>query len=358
MSLLDISIQSRVIIGISAMVLLFSSFLIAFITNQRKKLQYHKNLQAIHEEQQQVLMQTNLQLEDRVKQRTVELSQQKENLQTALTDLKASQLQLVQKEKMASLGEVASGIAHEIQNPLNFVNNFAEVSTELLEEMHELVQKESLSGSDKEEIKDLLDDVTQNLRKINMHGKRADNIVKNMLQHARNSGSEKVLTDINFLAEEYLKLSYHGFRSKEKNLPGAILSVHVAVQSNLDSTIDTINIVSQDIGQVLMNIYNNAFYSVYEKSRKGLPDYAPKVTVTTAKEGNTVKVTVRDNGVGIAEKYIGKILQPFFTTKPTGVGTGLGLSLSYEIVKAHRGELKVKSVEGEYAEFEMELPVD
>lgn len=358
MNLLDISIQSRVIIGISAMVFLFSSFLIAFITNQRKKLQYHKNLQAIHEEQQQALMQTNLQLEDRVLQRTIELSQQKENLQSALSELKASQLQLIQKEKMASLGEVASGIAHEIQNPLNFVNNFAEVSTELLDELHELIQKESGSDNDKEEIKDLLEDVTQNLRKINMHGKRADNIVKNMLQHARNSTSEKVLTDINFLAEEYLKLSYHGFRSKEKNLPGAHPSAHVVVQANLDSTIENINIVSQDIGQVLMNIYNNAFYSVYEKSRKGIPDYSPKVTVTTTKEGGTIKVAVRDNGVGIADKYIGKILQPFFTTKPTGVGTGLGLSLSYEIVKAHRGELKVKSVEGEYAEFEMELPVD
>ena len=340
------------------MVFLFSSFLIAFITNQRKKLQYHKNLQAIHEEQQQALMQTNLQLEDRVLQRTIELSQQKENLQSALSELKASQLQLIQKEKMASLGEVASGIAHEIQNPLNFVNNFAEVSTELLDELHELIQKESGSDNDKEEIKDLLEDVTQNLRKINMHGKRADNIVKNMLQHARNSTSEKVLTDINFLAEEYLKLSYHGFRSKEKNLPGAHPSAHVVVQANLDSTIENINIVSQDIGQVLMNIYNNAFYSVYEKSRKGIPDYSPKVTVTTTKQGGTIKVTVRDNGVGIADKYIGKILQPFFTTKPTGVGTGLGLSLSYEIVKAHRGELKVKSVEGEYAEFEMELPVD
>ena len=351
MNLLDISIQSRVIIGISAMVLLFSSFLIAFINNQRKKLQYHKNLQAIQEEQQRALKQQNLQLEDRVKERTVELLEQKESLQHALTDLKASQLQLVQKEKMASLGEVASGIAHEIQNPLNFVNNFAELNAELLVEVKGLLAKENAVGNSKEEIDLLLEDVIQNLHKINQHGKRADNIVKNMLQHARSSSSEGVLTDVNFLAEEYMKLSYHGFRAKDN-------SFHVTIHSQFDPTIDNINIVPQDIGRVLMNIYNNAFYSVSDKGKKQLSGYTPIVTVTTRREAGKVKIAIRDNGLGISEKYIGKIYQPFFTTKPTGVGTGLGLSLSYEIIKAHEGELMVESIEGEFAEFTIELPVN
>jgi len=351
MNLLDISIQSRVIIGISAMVLLFSSFLIAFITNQRKKLQYHKNLQAIQEEQQRALKQQNLQLEDRVKERTVELLEQKESLQKALSDLKASQLQLVQKEKMASLGEVASGIAHEIQNPLNFVNNFAEINAELLVEVKGLLAKENAVGNSKEEIDLLLEDVIQNLHKINQHGKRADNIVKNMLQHARSSSSEGVLTDVNFLAEEYMKLSYHGFRAKDN-------SFHVTIHSQFDPTIENINIVPQDIGRVLMNIYNNAFYSLSEKGKKQLAGYTPMVTVTTRREAGKVKIAIRDNGLGISEKYIGKIYQPFFTTKPTGVGTGLGLSLSYEIIKAHEGELMVESIEGEFAEFTIELPVN
>ncbi len=351
MNLLDISIQSRVIIGISAMVLLFSSFLIAFINNQRKKLQYHKNLQAIQEEQQRALKLQNLKLEDRVKERTVEILEQKESLQKALTDLKASQLQLVQKEKMASLGEVASGIAHEIQNPLNFVNNFAEINAELLVEVKGLLAKENAVGNSKEEIDLLLEDVIQNLHKINQHGKRADNIVKNMLQHARSSSSEGVLTDVNFLAEEYMKLSYHGFRAKDN-------SFHVTIHSQVDPTIENINIVPQDIGRVLMNIYNNAFYSVSEKGKKQLSGYTPIVTVTTRREAGKVKIAIRDNGLGISEKYIGKIYQPFFTTKPTGVGTGLGLSLSYEIIKAHEGELMVESVEGEFAEFTIELPVN
>ena len=347
MNLLDISLQSRVIIGISAMVFLFSSFLIAFISNQRKKLQYHKNLQAIHAQQQQALMEQNLQLEDRVKERTTELSEQKENLQVALTNLKASQSQLVQKEKMASLGEVASGIAHEIQNPLNFVNNFAELNSELLSEMKELLSTENLSEN-KEEIKLIADDVIQNMHKINQHGKRADNIVKNLLQHTSSSNSGAILTDVNMLAEEYLKLSYHGFRSKDK-------AVHVTINSTFDPDIEQINLVPQDIGRVFLNIYNNAFYSVIEKAKKKIPDYVPTVTVHTKKDGNKVKVIVHDNGMGIAPKYVPKVFQPFFTTKPTGEGTGLGLSLSYEIVKAHQGEIKAESVEGEYAQFTVEL---
>lgn len=347
MILLDISLQSRVIIGISAMVVLFSSFLIAFISNQRKKLQYHKNLQAIHEQQQQALREQNLQLEDRVKERTLELSEQKENLQVALTDLKASQLQLVQKEKMASLGEVASGIAHEIQNPLNFVNNFAELNTELLSEIKELISTENLPAN-KEEIKLIAEDVIENMKKINLHGKRAENIVKNLLQHTSSSSSGAILTDVNVLAEEYLKLSYHGFRSKDK-------SVLVTIHSTFDPGIEQINVVPQDIGRVFLNLYNNAFYSVIEKAKKKPADYVPTVTVQTKKNGDKIIIVVNDNGVGISSRYLQKVFQPFFTTKPTGEGTGLGLSLSYEIIKAHRGELKVDSVEGEYAEFTVVL---
>ncbi len=348
MHLLDISLQSRVIIGISAMVFLFGIFLIAFISNQRKKLQYHKNLQVIHQQQQQQLMEQNLKLEDRVKERTVELSEQKENLQIALTNLKTSQLQLVQKEKMASLGEVASGIAHEIQNPLNFVNNFSEITEELLLEMKELINTENDKGNRIEEIDLLVADIIQNLKKINHHGKRADNIVKNMLQHGRSSGNLVALTDINYLAGEHINLAYQAFKAKDKLF-------NAAINTSMDTTIEKINIIPEDIGRVLMNIFDNAFYSIREKAKKNEPGYEPSITLTTKNEGDKVKIIIRDNGLGIAKKYLDKIYQPFFTSKPTGVGTGLGLSLSYDIIKAHQGELKVDAIEGEFAEFTIEL---
>jgi two-component system, NtrC family, sensor kinase len=351
MHLLDISLQYRVIIGISAMVLLFGSFLIVFITNQRKKLQYHKNLQAIHQQQQQQLIEQNLKLEDRVKERTTALLEQKENLQVALTNLKASQQQLVQKEKMASLGEVASGIAHEIQNPLNFVNNFSEITEELVLEMKALLAAENGTAKTTEEIDLLVEDIVQNLKKINHHGRRADNIVKNMLQHGRSSGNEIVLTDVNYLANEYINLAYHAFKVKDKTF-------HAVINTALDPTLEKINIIAEDIGRVLMNIYDNAFYAVSEKSKKNEPGYGPTITLTTKNEGNKIKIIIRDNGVGIAKKYADKIYQPFFTSKPTGTGTGLGLSLSYDIIKAHQGEIKVESVEGEFAEFTIELLYD
>ena len=351
MHLLDISLQSRVIIGISAMVLLFGSFIIVFIANQRKKLQYHKNLQAIHQQQQQQLIEQNLKLEDRVKERTTALQEQKENLQVALTNLKASQLQLVQKEKMASLGEVASGIAHEIQNPLNFVNNFSEITEELVLEMKELLAAENGTAKTTEEIDLLVEDIVLNLKKINHHGRRADNIVKNMLQHGRSSGNEIVLTDVNYLANEYINLAYHAFKVKDKTF-------HAVINTVLDPTLEKINIIAEDIGRVLMNIYDNAFYAVSEKSKKNEPGYEPTVTLTTKSEGNKIKIIIRDNGIGIAKKYADKIYQPFFTTKPTGTGTGLGLSLSYDIIKAHQGEIKVDAVEGEFAEFTIELLYD
>ena len=348
MVLLEISIQSRVIIGISAMVLLFSSFLITFISNQRKKLQYHKNLQAIHEEQQQALIEQNILLEQRVSERTAQLMEQKEALQSTLTELKASQLQLVQKEKMASLGELTAGIAHEIQNPLNFVNNFAEINAELLTEMKERLLEEPLPEALKKDIDPLVNDLTENLHKILQHGKRADNIVKNMLQHSRKQSGEMQLTDFNALADEYLKLSYHGYRAKHKLF-------NCTINTSFDESIDKINIIPEDIGRILINLFSNAFYATNEKKKIKDSGYEPTVSLTTKKNGNKVELTIRDNGIGISQKFIDKIYQPFFTTKPTGEGTGLGLSMSYDIIKAHQGELKVESAEGEFAEFTITL---
>ncbi len=348
MSLLDISLQSRVIIGISAMVILFTSFLIAFISNQRKKMQYQKSLQAIHAEQKEALMEQNLQLEDRVKQRTLELSEQKESLQVALTNLKSSQMQLIQKEKMASLGELASGIAHEIQNPLNFVNNFAEVNSELLEEIKNIFIADNFSASNKKEISGLIEDAITNIKKINHHGKKADNIVKNLLLHARGNSNETTLTNLNLITEEYLKVSYHGFKAKDNTF-------QVKLITSFDPSVKQINIVPQDIGRVLMNIYNNALYAVNKKTQTVKTEYVPTITVTTKKENGKVNIAIRDNGMGISNKYLDKIFQPFFTTKPTGEGTGLGLSLSYEIIKSHGGDLKVDTKDGEYTEFTIEL---
>jgi len=346
MNLLDIGIQYRVIFGISAMVLLFSSFLIAFITYQRKQLQYHKDLQLMHEEQKKSLVEQNIKLEERVKERTLELSRQKENLQLALTELKSSQLQLVQSEKMASLGELTAGIAHEIQNPLNFVNNFSEVNKELLAEMNSEIQVGNYDG-----VMEIANFLKDNEEKISYHGKRADSIVKGMLQHSQSSTGKKEPTDINELAEEYLRLAYHGIRAKDK-------LVNVSIHTDFDNRIETIQAVPQDLGRVLLNLYNNAFYAVNDKSRLHQVGFEPAVTVNTKKIDGKIEIRVKDNGNGIPRKLIDKIFQPFFTTKPTGQGTGLGLSLSYDIIKAHGGELKVESVEGEGAEFIIQIPTD
>ena len=217
--------------------------------------------------------------------------------------------------------------------------------------MKELIAKGNLPEIEKEEIKSLSDDVIQNMARINQHGRRADSIVKNLQQHARTNSSDAELTDVNFLADEYLKLSYHGVRAREPLF-------NANIKTSFDSTIERINIVPQDIGRVLMNIYNNAFYSVNEKHKKNISNYEPTVTIVTKKEDDKVKIIIRDNGVGISQKYMGKIFQPFFTTKPTGVGTGLGLSLSYDIIKANQGEITVDSIEGEFAEFTIELLID
>lgn len=349
MTLLDISIQSRVIIGISAMVVLFVSFLVAFVSNQRKKITYHKNLEALHKEQQQALRDQNSLLETRVKERTQELSAQKEALQIALADLESSQLQLVQKEKMASLGEMASGIAHEIQNPLNFVNNFTEVNVELLQELIEISNHKDIPPTLREELLSLLNNTQKNAEKILQHGKRADNIIKNLLQHARSKSNEAVMYDLNALVEENLNLAYRHICNKDKQFTAKI-------NTGLDHSIDKITIVAQDISRLLSNLYENAFYSMHQKA-KSVKDYVPQLDVTTSRSANHIQISIRDNGLGISEKIIQKIYQPFFTTKPTGEGTGLGLSLSYDIVKAHRGDMRVASREGEFAEFLVELPI-
>jgi signal transduction histidine kinase len=252
---------------------------------------------------------------------------------------------------MASLGELTAGIAHEIQNPLNFVNNFSEVNAELVEEL-----KSELAIGNQQSAIEIAEDIRDNSEKINHHGKRADAIVKGMLQHSRTSSGQKELTDINALADEYLRLAYHGLRAKDK-------SFNAKFETDFDPSIGKINIVPQEIGRVILNLINNAFYAVTEKKKQQADNYEPKVTVITRAVtppltggGLGVLISVRDNGNGIPQKVLAKIFQPFFTTKPTGEGTGLGLSLSYDIIKTHGGELKVETKEGEGAEFIIHLP--
>ncbi|MDE3184265.1 MAG: tetratricopeptide repeat protein [Bacteroidota bacterium] len=272
-------------------------------------------------------------------------------LEKTLANLKSTQNQLIQSEKMASLGELTAGIAHEIQNPLNFVNNFSEVNKEMIAEMKEEIDKGNYN-----EVKIIADDIEANEEKINHHGKRADAIVKGMLQHSLSSTGVKEPTDINALCDEYLRLSYHGLRAKDKEF-------NAEIKTDFDGTIGKINIVPQDIGRVILNLINNAFYAVDEKKKSGAKDYEPTVSVSTKHSlllgrgvGGEVTITVKDNGNGIPQKIVEKIFQPFFTTKPTGQGTGLGLSLSYDIVKAHGGEIKVETKDNEGTEFIIQLP--
>jgi len=311
----------------------------------------------------QYMRKVRRQLEDK----NLLIEMEKQRAEQTLDDLKNTQAQLIQSEKMASLGELTAGIAHEIQNPLNFVNNFSEVNSELIQEMKEEIDKGNM-----EEVIALANDIADNEQKINHHGKRADAIVKGMLQHSRSSSGVKEPTDINKLADEYLRLAYHGLRAKDK-------SFNATMKTDFDESIGNINIIPQDIGRVILNLITNAFYAVNEKKQQfgkdlsgfqtltGLNSYEPTVSVSTIKRNarpddpvgrGTVEVKVADNGGGIPQKALDKIFQPFFTTKPTGEGTGLGLSMSYEIVtKGHGGELKVASREGEGAEFTIILPL-
>jgi signal transduction histidine kinase len=281
---------------------------------------------------------------EREKARVKELAQAKE-IEKAYHELKTTQTQLIQSEKMASLGELTAGIAHEIQNPLNFVNNFSEVNTELINELEQEAEKGNI-----EEIKTIAKDIKSNEEKISQHGKRADSIVKGMLQHSRTSSGLKELTDINTLFDEYLRLAYHGLRAKDK-------SFNTKLETSFDNSIGNINIVPQEMGRVLLNLINNAFYAVDEKQKSAASSYEPTVAVSTAKENGKVQMRIADNGNGIPQKILDKIFQPFFTTKPTGQGTGLGLSLAYDIVRAHGGEIKVETREGGGSEFIVELPI-
>ena len=290
---------------------------------------------------------------ERERTREKELAQAKE-IEKAYTELKSTQAQLIQSEKMASLGELTAGIAHEIQNPLNFVNNFSELNKELIAEIREEIDKKNY-----DEVEQIAKDLEENEGKIIHHGKRADAIVKGMLQHSRASSGTKEPTDINALCDEYLRLAYHGLRAKDK-------SFNARFETNFDSTLEKINVIPQDIGRVILNLINNAFYAVNEKNKTKLEGYEPTVSISTKKLNarpddplgrGKVEITVRDNGSGIPQQVLDKIFQPFFTTKPTGQGTGLGLSLSYDIIKAHGGELTVDTQKGEGAEFIITLPI-
>ena len=272
-----------------------------------------------------------------------EIDFQKTKVEQTLEELKSAQSQLIQREKMASLGELTAGIAHEIQNPLNFVNNFSEVSNELINEMDLELENGNIG-----EARSMAGVIRQNLEKINHHGKRADIIVKGMLQHSRTNTGQKELTDLNALSDEYLRLSYHGACSKDNSL-------NVALSTEFDNSIGKVNVVPQEMGRALLNIYNNAFYAVSEKIKRHAKEYRPAVSVSTKKLGNIIEICIRDNGDGIPERIIEKIFQPFFTTKSPGQGTGLGLSLSYDIVKAHGGEINVTTKEGYFTEFKVKL---
>jgi len=353
--------------GLSAIIYLENNLTTGAFTNERLDLvQLLSGQIAISLENAQLYDDLENRVEERTRQlqeKNIEVENQKKKVENTLAELQAAQAQLIQSEKMASLGELTAGIAHEIQNPLNFVNNFSEVSKELLDEM-----KTELDKGNTDDAKEIANDVIQNLEKINQHGKRADAIVKGMLQHSRSSSGAKEPTDINALADEFLRLAYHGLRAKDK-------SFNATLNTDFDQTIGKIEIVPQDIGRVILNLITNAFYAVDEKKKQleqktpgdsnltGIKSYEPTVTVSTAAiippptggGPKGVKISVKDNGPGIPHKVLDKIFQPFFTTKPTGQGTGLGLSLAYDIVKAHGGELKVETREGEGTVFIIQL---
>jgi len=298
------------------------------------------------EEELKMVAMKNTELEKLVSERTSEITKQKEELEETIKELKTTQAQLIQSEKMASLGELTAGIAHEIQNPLNFVNNFSDVSAELIDEM-----EEELGKGDIEEAKAIASDIKQNLEKIRHHGQRADGIVKGMLQHSRASSNVKEPTDINKLADEYFRLAYHGLRAKDKSFNAELVT---RFAENLPMT----EMVPQDVGRVLLNLFNNAFYAVQKRQEEVGGGFKPTVEVDTLLKGKYIEVVVKDNGTGMPDDIKEKIMQPFFTTKPTGQGTGLGLSLSYDIiVKAHNGKIDVKSKEGEGSEFRISIPV-
>ncbi|WP_435354526.1 ATP-binding protein [Emticicia sp. SJ17W-69] len=325
------------------------TWLIGFSIYSQRQGKRERQQRLKDEEEKKKLEAKKQELEYQVAERTAELTRQKEELEQTVIELKTTQNQLVHAEKMASLGELTAGIAHEIQNPLNFVNNFSEVSVELCQEITEELEKENF---DKTYIIEILSDLSQNQEKITHHGQRAASIVKGMLQHSRTSTGQKELTDINVLADEYIRLSYHGLRAKDK-------SFMADFKTNLDPNLPKIKIIPQDFGRVLLNVINNAFYAVQQKAKLKLDGYKPLVSIDTYLEDGEVVVKIKDNGTGMPESVKSKIFQPFFTTKPTGQGTGLGLSLAYDIItKGHGGTMEVDSVEGEWTVFIIKLPID
>ncbi|MBT8298644.1 MAG: two-component sensor histidine kinase [Maribacter sp.] len=322
---------------------------------QNKALKKERQKTLAEEERNKFISAQKEKLELIVEERTAEITKQKDELMHAFTELKNTQTQLIHAEKMASLGELTAGIAHEIQNPLNFVNNFSEVNTELLEELDKEIAEGNL-----DEIKALAKDIKENEEKITHHGKRADAIVKGMLQHSRSSSGVKEPTDINKLCDEYLRLAYHGLRAKDK-------SFNATMKTDLDKSIGTINIIPQDIGRVVLNLLANAFYDVSSRANSSKEtlsklavskdQYKPTVSLSTKKTKNGITISVKDNGNGIPDEVKEKIFQPFFTTKPTGQGTGLGLSMSYDIVtKGHGGNLDLESQAGKGTTFTISLP--
>jgi two-component system NtrC family sensor kinase len=316
------SIAISLFAGIIVISLLFS-FILYFLFSYRQK---QKDYQLLQTQKEQI-------------------NNQNVVLEKTLEKLKDTQSQLIHRERMASLGELTAGIAHEIQNPLNFVNNFSEVNKELLLEM-----KNELEKGNTNDAKSIANDIIDNQEKINHHGKRADAIVKGMLQHSRSSKGIVEPTDINALCDEYLRLAYHGMRAKDK-------SFNADIKTDFEEKIEKINIVPQEIGRVLLNLYNNAFYAVTDKRKTATDSYQPAISIKTKKLPASVEIKIRDNGTGIPHQKIDKIFQPFFTTKPTGQGTGLGLSLSYDLVKGHGGAIDVKTEEGLYTEFTVNLPL-
>ncbi len=333
------------LLGLLWLIIIFSSLLFRRYSKLLKDLAdeaYAKERIAKEKEIEKniLIAEKNAELEDKVISRTKELEQ-------SMLTMKATQKQLIESEKMASLGELTAGIAHEIQNPLNFVNNFSEVNKELLEELKAERLKPNAERQEALE-NELINDVISNEEKINHHGKRADAIVKGMLQHSRSSSGIKEPTDINALADEYLRLAYHGLRAKDKSFNATLIT-------DFDDSIGMIDMIPQEMGRVILNLITNAFYVVDEKKKQIVGEYEPTVSVSTKKVNGKIEISVKDNGNGIPPRVLDKIFQPFFTTKPTGQGTGLGLSLSYDIVKAHGGELKVETIEGEGSEFTIQL---
>lgn len=315
---------------------------------QQKQLAAERQ-QRIEEEKQNQLMQARkAELEILVAERTEEITRQKEELVTALDHLKTTQVQLVQSEKMASLGELTAGIAHEIQNPLNFVNNFAEVNTELIEELKEEQEK---VAPDHELVEEILRDLADNMEKMVYHGKRADSIVKGMLMHSRTGNGQKESVDINALADEYMRLAYHGLRAKDK-------SFNATLEKDFQTEEMMAKVMPQDFGRVLLNIFNNAFYAVAQRAKQEGEGYRPTVWLSSRLDNSTVEIRIKDNGTGIPDSVRAKIFEPFFTTKPTGQGTGLGLSLSYDIIRnGHGGALEVESEKDAFTEFIVRVPV-